>query len=102
MRTFFRTGIRACRRCHSSLDRNRRSATGPTPDFDSATQHPPRIEATAMETAAGEVLGSPPYMAPEQLLGKPVHVRTDLYAAGACLYELATGKRPYGEKRARC
>jgi serine/threonine protein kinase len=55
-----------------------------------------------METAAGEVLGSPPYMAPEQLLGKPVHVRTDLYAAGACLYELATGKRPYGEKRARC
>jgi Tol biopolymer transport system component len=55
--------------------------------------------ATATETAAGELLGSPPYMAPEQLLGKPVDARTDLYAAGACLYELATGKRPHGDKR---
>src|SRR5512134_1770705 len=57
-------------------------------------------EATATEAAAGEVLGSPPYKAPEQLLGKPIDARTDLYAAGACLYELATRKRPYGDKRA--
>ena len=56
-------------------------------------------EATATETAAGEILGSPPYMAPEQLLGKPVDARTDLYAAGAYLHELATGQRPYGDKR---
>jgi Tol biopolymer transport system component len=54
-------------------------------------------EATATET--GEVLGSPPYMSPEQVLGKGVDARTDLYAAGACLYELATGKRLYGDKR---
>ncbi len=54
---------------------------------------PPDGGATATETGAGEVLGSPPYMAPEQVLGKAVDERTDL------LYELATGKRPYGEKR---
>ena len=56
-------------------------------------------EATTTETAAGAVLGSPPYMAPEQLLGKGVDARTDIYGVGACLYELATGKRPHGNKR---
>ena len=63
----------------------------------------PRPEAahghtTATETAAGEVVGSPPYMAPEQLLGKPPDARSDLYSAGAVLYELATGRRPFGSR----
>jgi Tol biopolymer transport system component len=53
---------------------------------------------TATETAAGAIVGSPPYMAPEQLLGKPPDARTDLYAAGAVLYETATGRRPFGER----
>ncbi len=53
---------------------------------------------TPTETAVGKVVGSPPYMSPEQLLGKEVDARSDVYSAGACLYELATGKRPYGER----
>jgi len=53
---------------------------------------------TPTETAAGKVVGSPPYMSPEQLLGKDVDARSDVYSAGACLYELMTGRRPYGER----
>ena len=52
---------------------------------------------TATETA-GAVVGSPPYMAPEQLLGRPPDARTDLYSAGAALYEMATSQRPFGSR----
>lgn len=46
-------------------------------------------------TAAGTIVGTPAYMSPEQLAGREVDARSDLYALGLMTFEMLTGKRPF-------
>ena len=61
--------------------------------FDSAA--PTWPESPSPQTAVGVVLGTAGYMSPEQARGRPVDYRSDQFALGAILYEMATGRQAF-------
>ena len=62
---------------------------------------PPDAAGTTVATIEGRLIGTVPYMAPEQIEGRPVDARTDIFAFGAVLLEMAAGKPAFqGESTA--
>ena len=54
-----------------------------------------RMASSSVRTQTGMVLGSPKYMSPEQVMGKSIDQRSDIFSLGVMLYEMLTGKAPF-------
>ena len=67
------------------------SASGRAKLTDFGVAHLP----TASMTHTGAALGSPKYMAPEQVLGQPIDPRADIFSLGTVLFEMLTGRTPF-------
>lgn len=76
-----------------------RSAPGSSPPFaPTSKQEDPTVRFEQPLTGRGTILGTLPYMAPEQFDGLEADARTDIFALGAVLYEMVTGKPAFEGK----
>ncbi len=57
-----------------------------------------RVSTPSIQTAPGRVLGTPPYMSPEQIRGEPTDHRSDVFSFGCVLYEMVTGQPAFQGK----
>lgn len=66
-------------------------------DFGVARATDADLQLTTQQTDIGQLIGTLPYMSPEQVVGNPadLDVRSDIYALGVVLYELLAGRLPY-------